>query len=61
MFSYDDSVVRQERLARGTDHCGSAGSVYALAELVQAGRIMDPHGPKRSLTTGGTSPATAGV
>jgi hypothetical protein len=61
MFNYQDSVVRQERLARGTDHCGSTGTVYVLGELVQAERIVDPRDPKRALTTGGTSPGTAGV
>lgn len=54
MYSYDDSPVRQERLAKGTDHCSSSGIVYALGELVNGGQIKDPR-TRQALTTVGTS------
>jgi hypothetical protein len=55
MFNYHDSTIRQERLARGTDHCGSEGKVYALADLVKGGKVMDPRARSRPLTTDGTA------
>ena len=61
MFSYDDSVIRQERLLRGADHCASTGKVHVLADLVRGGRVVDPRDARRPLTTGGTSPMTASV
>lgn len=61
MFSYENSIVRQERLARGTDHCGSKGTVYSLKELLTDGLIMDPTDVDRPLTTAGTSPSAGSV
>ena len=59
MYDYDGTAVRQERLAKGTDHCGSTGAVYALVDLVKDGLIMDPDRPGTPLTARRTSaPAT---
>lgn len=61
MFSYDDTPVRQERLARGTDHCSSAGDVYDLRDLVSGDVITSPRAPQRTAATAGTSAAAEPV
>jgi hypothetical protein len=50
MYDYRGTAIRAVRLARGTDHCGSPGRVFGLAELVASGLIMDPEAPTRLLT-----------
>jgi hypothetical protein len=52
MYNYDGSPVRQERLANGTDHCGSAGDVYNLHTLVSGDVIVEPDARERPLATG---------
>jgi hypothetical protein len=61
VYSYDDTFIQRERLAKGTDHCGSAGEVYALGNLVTAGKIVAPGRPARSLTTRGSTAGREGV
>ncbi|MEA2491778.1 MAG: hypothetical protein QOH21_3570 [Acidobacteriota bacterium] len=41
-YSYDGGPIWAERVARGTDHCGSVGPVYELSTLVIGGTIHDP-------------------
>jgi hypothetical protein len=50
MYSYHDTPERQQRLAKGTDHCRSAGEVYEISELIDEGRIRDPDEPTKLLT-----------
>ncbi|HYI12450.1 MAG TPA: hypothetical protein VEK57_25575 [Thermoanaerobaculia bacterium] len=53
--------MRQERLRKGTDHCGSTGSVYNLRDVMKAGVIADPRDMQRPLSTAWTSPAASPV
>jgi hypothetical protein len=43
MYDYHNTDTRAERLAKGSDHCGTAGPVYDLARLVRRDRVEDPH------------------
>ena len=58
MYSYDDTLIRKERLEKGTDHCGSSGAVYSLEELVTGGKIVMPGGEARR---GGSASSKNGV
>ncbi|HYM62682.1 MAG TPA: hypothetical protein VEZ11_17490 [Thermoanaerobaculia bacterium] len=54
MFRYRDTI-RKGRLAKQTDHCGSDGPVFDLAELTVNGRVRDPWDRRRLLTTRGSA------
>jgi len=51
MFTYD-RVKEADRIARGVDHCKSAGSVYELGSLISDGVIRDPANRSITLTAG---------
>jgi hypothetical protein len=51
VFDYHNSVTRTDRLRLGTDHCGSTGTVYRLADVVREGRIIDPRDSDAFVTT----------
>jgi hypothetical protein len=52
MYNYHDSAIRTDRLNQGTDHCGSHGTVFALADLVnESGEVVDPRSRERLLDT----------
>lgn len=55
MFKYQDTLIREERLARQTDHCSSNGLVSDLAHLTVKGRVRDPHDRRGLLTIGGSA------
>jgi hypothetical protein len=47
MYIYHDTAVRLERERKGHDHCGSTGSVFDLATLVNAhGEAVHPDRPE---------------
>lgn len=42
MYDYHNTDTRAERLAKGCDHCDSAGPIYELGRLVRRDRVRDP-------------------
>jgi len=61
VFTYQGSVIQNERLAKGADHCGSEGMVFALRDLIKDGQIMDPRAMAEPLTAGRTFGTSAPV
>ena len=55
MYSYHESSIRTDRVARGMDHCASEGAVWNLTDLVVDSLVRDPFDRSQGLTTAGST------
>jgi hypothetical protein len=49
VYNYHDTSIREERVARGTDHCASNGPVFELSTILSNRRLHDPRDPRKLL------------